>query len=63
MAQLKTKKERMKSAGQGLIATGVGLGAGAAYSGEMLLGVLMAIFIFFGVLIYTTSKMEDEAEE
>jgi len=63
MDQQKTKKQRMKAAGQGLIATGVGLGFGAAYSGEMLIAVPMAIFIFFGVMLYMTSRMEAEEEE
>lgn len=58
----KTKKERMKSAGQGLLATGVALGIGGVYTGHSISLIFFVIFMFFGTMFYTASRLEDTEE-
>ncbi len=62
MSFSKSKKEAMKHAGQGLMATGVAFGVGGAYSGEMLLIWPMAIFIFLGVFFYSSWWIQEKEE-
>lgn len=56
----KTKKERMKSAGQGLLATGGALGIGGLYADHNFSLLFSAIFIFFGSMFYTASRLDLE---
>ena len=59
----KSKKERMKNAGQGLLATGAALGAGGIWTRETWLIIPMAIFLFFGAMLYTASRLEETEED